>query len=153
MKIIDQTTKRIVRLLGIVAAMIAAVVLFGCSELSGSPDLTVAPGTIAPSNLTIGGAFTFSATVTNAGNGASAASTLTFYQSTDAAIDPTSDTAVGSTVAVSALAAGATSNKTIDLTAPNTPGHPPLRRLCGQRSRRDQYPQQLLHRCAGDGFR
>ena len=64
------------------------------------------------------GPFTLSATVTNAGDGESAATTLRYYRSTDAAVT-TSDTQVG-TDAVGPLAASGTSEESIDLTAPST---------------------------------
>ena len=61
-----------------------------------------------------------SATVSNAGDGASAVTTLRYYRSTDATVT-TSDTAVG-TDAVVALAASGTSTESIDLTAPASAG-------------------------------
>ena len=64
-----------------------------------------------------GGSFTLSATVTNAGDGESGATTLHYYRSTDAAVT-TSDTPVG-TDAVGPLAASGTSEESIDLTAPS----------------------------------
>ena len=63
------------------------------------------------------GPFTLSATVTNAGDGESAATTLRYYRSTDASVT-TSDTQVG-TDAVGPLAASGTSAESIDLTAPS----------------------------------
>ena len=66
-----------------------------------------------------GSAFTLSATVTNAGDGESA-TTLRWYRSTDSTIS-NADTEVG-TDSIGALAAAGTSDQSIDLTAPSTPG-------------------------------
>ena len=84
------------------------------------PDLEVGTPTASDAGLAKGGAFTLSATVRNAGTGGSAATTLRWYRSTDAAIT-TSDTAVG-TDAVQALSASGTSEESISLTAPSTAG-------------------------------
>ena len=67
-----------------------------------------------------GATFTLLATVQNAGNEASAATTLRFYASTDATIT-TSDTEVG-TDAVAALAAMGSSSQSLPVSAPSTPG-------------------------------
>ena len=67
-----------------------------------------------------GTTFTLSATVSNAGAETSAATTLRYYWSTDATIT-TSDTQVG-TDSVGALAVGAGSDQSIDLTAPSETG-------------------------------
>ena len=67
-----------------------------------------------------GAAFTLSATVRNRGDGASAPTTLRYYRSTDSAIT-SADTAVG-TDAVGGLDASGTSDESITLTAPDTPG-------------------------------
>ncbi len=66
------------------------------------------------------GAFTLSATVSNAGNGESMVTTLRYYWSTDGTI-ATSDTEVG-TDAVGGLTASATSSESISLTAPSSGG-------------------------------
>ena len=71
------------------------------------PDLTVGSPTVSNTSPTEGGSFTLSATVSNAGDGASAATTLRYYQSTDATIS-SADTEVG-TDAVGELAAGGSS--------------------------------------------
>jgi len=89
------------------------------SLLVGPPDLTVS-ASVSDSTLTPGQSFTLRATVHNAGNGDAAAATLRYYRSTDSTIT-TSDTSVGSD-SVSALAAGATSAESFNLTAPNTDG-------------------------------
>ena len=64
--------------------------------------------------------FTLSAMVRNDGEGASAATTLRYYRSTDATI-ATSGTQVG-TDAVAGLAAAGSSSQSVDLTAPDTSG-------------------------------
>ena len=89
-------------------------------EPETSPDLSVASPTVSDSGPETGGAFTLSATVTNSGDGASAATTLRYYRSADATIS-SSDTQVG-TDAVGALAAGGTSDESVALTAPSTAG-------------------------------
>ena len=84
------------------------------------PDLVVGSPTVSDSSSETGASFTLSATVSNAGDGESAATTLRYYRSTDATIT-TSDTAVG-TDAVGALAASGTSAQSISLAAPGTAG-------------------------------
>ena len=74
----------------------------------------------SPFGIDPGGTFTLSAWVRNDGDEASAATTLRYYQSTDATIT-TSDTEVG-TDAVAALAASGSSTHSVGLTAPTTPG-------------------------------
>ena len=64
--------------------------------------------------------FMLSATVSNAGDGESVATTLRYYRSTDATIT-TTDTAVG-TDDVGVLSASGSSAKSISLTAPATAG-------------------------------
>ena len=90
------------------------------AEPQTSPDLSVGSPTVSDSGPETGGAFTLSATVTNTGDGASAATTLRYYRSTDASIT-TSDTSVG-TDAVGSLAAAGTISESVDLTAPSTAG-------------------------------
>ena len=85
-----------------------------------NPDLEVQSPSVNDSSLDTGASFTLSATVRNDGDGAAAATTLRYYQSTDATIT-SSDTEVG-TDAVGELSAGATSPESIGLTAPLTPG-------------------------------
>ncbi len=89
-------------------------------QSQGQPDLHVGPPSVSDNSPTAGATFTLSATVTNAGDGASAATTLRYYRSTDSTIS-TSDTQAG-TDAVGALAASGTSPESISLTAPSTPG-------------------------------
>ena len=83
-------------------------------------DLVVGSPSVTDSSPETGGSFTLSATVSNAGDGASAATTLRYYRSTDATIT-TSDTEVG-TDALWTLAASGTSAESISLTAPNSAG-------------------------------
>ena len=85
-----------------------------------SPDLSVGSPTVNNNSPEMGGAFTLSATVSNDGDGAAAATTLRYYRSMDATIT-TSDTAVG-TDAVSGLASSGSSAESISLTAPSTAG-------------------------------
>ena len=85
-----------------------------------APDLQVGTPTASDASPETGGSFTLSATVTNAGDGGSAATTLRYYRSTDATIRG-SDTEVG-TDAVGALSASGTSAESISLTAPTTAG-------------------------------
>ena len=89
-------------------------------ESQTSPDLVVGTPTVSDSSPETSATFTLSATVRNAGDGESAATTLSYYRSTDATIT-TSDTAVG-TDAVGTLAASGTSAESIGLAAPATAG-------------------------------
>ena len=82
------------------------------------PDLEVRAPTVYETTLGPEAPFTMYATVTNAGDGASAATTLRYYLSTDATIT-TADTQVG-TDAIGSLAADGASDQSIDLTAPST---------------------------------
>ena len=85
-----------------------------------TPDLVVGSPSVDDDSPETGGSFTLSATVSNDGDGGSAATTLRYYRSADATISGT-DTQVG-TDAVGALAASATSDESIDLTAPASVG-------------------------------
>ena len=89
-------------------------------EYPTAPNLQVGAPTSSDTSPETGGSFTLTATVTNAGNAASAATTLRYYRSTDATIT-TSDTAVG-TDDVGSLSASGTSVESIGLTAPATAG-------------------------------
>ncbi len=71
-------------------------------------------------SLDTGESFTLSTTVSNTGDGESAATTLRYYRSTDTTIT-TSDTQVG-TDGVGALAASGSSAESIELNTPSTPG-------------------------------
>ena len=90
-------------------------------QMQAQPDLVVEFGVsdLAPAP---GATFTLFATVSNDGEGASAATTVRYYQSQDATIT-TSDTEVG-TGEVEALAASGSSSRksSVDVTAPATAG-------------------------------
>ncbi len=81
-----------------------------------SPDMVVDPPSVSDGSPVVGATFTLSVEVRNGGDAASSATTLRYYRSSDATI-ATSDTAVG-TDAVVGLAAAATSNQSVELTAP-----------------------------------
>ena len=83
-------------------------------------DLVVASVSVSSDTPMPGQSFELRATVRNAGTGASTATTLRYYRSSDATISM-GDTEVG-TDAVSALAASSTSDGSISLTAPSTAG-------------------------------
>ena len=84
------------------------------------PDLVVSPPSVSDSGPAAGATFTLSATVRNDGEGAAAATTLSYYQSTDATITP-ADTLVG-TVAIAGVAGSGSSSQSVDPTAPASPG-------------------------------
>ena len=84
------------------------------------PDLKVGAPTVSDSSPVEGGSFTLSATVSNVGEGAAAATTLRYYRSTDATIS-SSDTEAG-TDAVEELSASGSSAESVDLTAPSAAG-------------------------------
>ncbi len=83
-----------------------------------APDLEVGTPAVDDANPVTGGSFTLSATVRNAGDGASSSSTLRYYRSVGQTIT-TADTQVG-TDAVDGLAASGMSPESISLTAPST---------------------------------
>ncbi len=85
-----------------------------------TPDLVVGSASVTDPSPATGASFTLSVTVTNAGDGASAATRLRYYLSSDATIT-TSDDEDGSHP-VGALAAEAASDEAGGLTAPSTPG-------------------------------
>ena len=87
---------------------------------AASPDLVVQSASVSDSSLTPGQAFTLRATVRNQGMGASAATTLRYYRSSNATIS-TRDPQVG-TDAVGALAASGSSAESIRLSAPSGAG-------------------------------
>ena len=84
------------------------------------PDLVVGTPTVSENRPVPGSAFELTATVHNTGGGASNATTLRYYRSTDAVIS-TSDTPVD-TAAVGALAASGTSRHAVTVTAPAIAG-------------------------------
>ncbi len=85
-----------------------------------APDLVVSSPTPSDSNPVGGTAFTLSATVQNQGTGASAATTLRYYRSTDATI--TASDTEEATGAVGGLPASLSYVGSAELTAPTTPG-------------------------------
>ena len=85
-----------------------------------SPDLIVASPSVSDNSPSAGQSFTLQATVRNQGTGSSAATTLRYYQSSDATIS-TADTRVG-TDTVGGLDAAGTSSESITLTAPSNAG-------------------------------
>ena len=102
------------------SSSIEVTVLVTQPQMQGQPDLVVGAPSVDDSSPETGESLTLSATVRNAGDGDAAATTLRYYRSTDATI-ATSDTSVG-TDAVSGLAASASGNELIDVTAPTTAG-------------------------------
>ena len=93
----------------------------GVQVTVGAPDLLVQSPSVDDTTPTPGQSITLSATVRNQGTAAAAATTLRYYQSSDATIT-TGDTEVGSSDAISALAATATSEQSSSVTAPATAG-------------------------------
>ena len=87
---------------------------------AAASDLAVGSPSVSDASPGAGGSFTLRATVRNAGDGRSAATTLRYYRSSDATISA-SDTAVG-TDAVGGLAASGTSAESVSLTAPSSAG-------------------------------
>ena len=102
------------------SAAVTVPVLQVQQQSQGAPDLEVGMPSVDDASPVTGATFTLSATVTNTGDGESAASTLRYYRSSDATIT-SADTEVG-TDSVGALAAAGTSDQSIDLTAPSTAG-------------------------------
>ena len=86
----------------------------------GPADLVVVSPSVSNDRPVAGATFTLSATVSNTGDGDSAATMLRYYQSADATIT-TSDAEVG-TDAVAGLAASASSDESVELTAPSMAG-------------------------------
>ena len=85
-----------------------------------SPDLVVESASVDNASVEAAAAFTLSARVRNRGDGASAATTLRYYRSTDATIS-TGDAEAGMD-AVGRLAAGASTSESIRLTVPGAAG-------------------------------
>ena len=98
----------------------SAAVAVRVTEPVARPDLTVESPSVSDARPDTGASFTFSATVRNAGDSSSAATTLRYRRSADATIT-TSDTQVG-TDAVDELVASGMSAESIALTAPSTSG-------------------------------
>ena len=100
--------------------VVSVTVLQTALQKQGQPDLEVGTPTVNTTRPATGASFTLSATVSNAGDGEAAATTLRYYRSTDATIT-TADTAEG-TDAVGTLSASGSSAESISLTAPATAG-------------------------------
>ena len=99
------------------ASCSAAVLPDGAREV---PDLTVSVPAVSAGAPAAGTTFTLSVAVSNQGEGESAAATLRYYRSTDATIT-SSDTEVGKDT-VAQLAAAESSSRSVQLTAPSSPG-------------------------------
>ena len=87
---------------------------------SGEPDLVVESPAVSDDEPAPGATFTLSVVVQNGGEGDSEATTLRYYRSTNSTISAR-DTEVG-TDAVDRVAAGGSSDESIDLSAPDDPG-------------------------------
>ena len=99
------------------ASCSAAVLPDGVREV---PDLMVSSPAIGAGAPAAGTTFTLSVAVSNEGEGAAAAATLRYYRSADATIT-SSDTEVGMAT-VAELAAAESSSRSVQLTAPSSPG-------------------------------
>ena len=121
----------------------------GVQVTVGAPDLLVQSPSVDDTTPTPGQSITLSATVRNQGTAESAATTLRYYQSSDATIT-TDDTEVGSSDAISALAATATSEQSSNVTAPATAGTYYYGACVASGQRRDRCQQQLLGRRPSD---
>ena len=98
----------------------AAVSVTVVEEPAAEPDLSVASLALSDSRPAPAAAFSLNATVSNQGEGASSATTLRYYRSTDATIS-SSDTELA-TAAVPALRGGASWSRDEGLTAPASAG-------------------------------
>ena len=85
-----------------------------------APDLVMDTPTVSERTPAAGARFTLNVTVRNQGNGPSGSTTLRYYRSTDSTIT-SSDTSVG-TDSVSGLSSSGSSDESISLTTPLTPG-------------------------------
>ena len=95
-------------------------VLGSQDQSQGTPDLVVISPSVSDSGPTAGTKFTLSATVRNDGDGASEATTLRYYRSTDTTIS-TSNTEIG-TNAVAGIGVSGSSSESVEVTAQPTPG-------------------------------
>ena len=89
-------------------------------EIKPDLDLVVESASVSDTNVKSGAAFTFMATVRNRGNIASSATTLRYYRSPVARISPF--VVELDTDPVSTLSASGTSDHSVSLTAPASPG-------------------------------
>ena len=120
----------------------------GVIPMTDAPDLVVQTPSVDDSSPGTGASFTLSATVSNAGTGQSAATTLRYYRSTDATTSA-SDTEVG-TDAVEVLMASGSSAQIGG--ADGGGGDLLLRGLRGCGDGGIRHDQQLLGFCAGHGI-
>ena len=90
------------------------------SESQGYPDLVVASPSVSDDAPAAGATFILSVTVNNAGDGTAPAAMMRYYRSSDATIT-TSDTPAGADE-VAELGASGSGSKSVELTAPLTPG-------------------------------
>ena len=109
---------------------------------STAPDLVVRSASVSDSNVEAGDTFTFSATVYNQGDGAASATTLRYYQSTDATVDA-NDTAV-STDRVVSLDPAEDDDESERLTAPTGAGTHYYGACVDPVPGESEHPQQLL---------
>ena len=116
----------------------------------GEPDLVVEAPLVSDSGPIAGATFTLSATIRNDGEGTSAATTLRFYQSTDATIT-TSDTEAGSTAVADAGRVG-THQRVGRRDRAGDLRDVLLRGVRGRGDGRVRHHQQLLVISAGDGI-
>ena len=97
------------------------------------PDLVVGSPSVDDSSPAVGATFTLSATVENDGEGASPATTLRYYRSTDATISTADTEEANQTVA--GLVASVSYIGSVDLTAPSTAGRYYYGAVCGRGER------------------
>ena len=110
--------------LGIVLALVVAVITSNApAHANSAPDLRLDGLTIGMDLSTprVGGTIQMQASITNVGDQSSAATTVRFYQSSDATIT-TADTQVASTELSSLAADKGTNSAWVDITAPSTEG-------------------------------
>ena len=111
----------VVIMLGVALALAAVVITSNTPvHANSAPDLEVGTPSVDDATLYTSNSFTLSVTVTNAGDGASEATTLRYYRSIDSTIT-SSDTAQGSD-SVGALATAGTSDHDGGMTAPSEAG-------------------------------
>ena len=88
----------------------------------GAPDLVVETPTVSDSSPAVGTSFKLSATVRNQGDGAAGVAQLDFYRSTDSTITDSDEYLGYALVHPSDLEPSGSSEESISLTAPSTPG-------------------------------
>ncbi|MEI6415306.1 MAG: CARDB domain-containing protein, partial [Pseudomonadota bacterium] len=88
--------------------------------LSAVPDLAISSFAASPSSVAPGGSLALSATVTNSGSGTAAATTLSYYQSSEATITISSTQVCTDNLPI--LSSAASSSQSCSITAPNTVG-------------------------------